>query len=214
VTLYAQWQQQMGPPPPPPAGYTVTFDANGGAGSMAPETASAATDLTANAFTYTGHTFTGWNTVPDGSGTAYANDASYPFTSSVTLYAQWSAATSFTVTFNANGGTGSMAPEMASAPTTLTANAFTYAGHTFKGWNTAPNGSGTAYANDASYPFTVSVTLYAQWTAKAKFTVTFRANGGRGSMAPERNNVPAALTPNAFSYAGHVFIGWNTRPNG
>jgi YVTN family beta-propeller protein len=214
VTLYAQWQQQMGPPPPPPAGYTVTFDANGGTGSMAPETASAATDLTANAFTYTGHTFTGWNTVPDGSGTAYANDASYPFTSSVTLYAQWSAATSFTVTFNANGGTGSMAPEMASAPTTLTANAFTYAGHTFKGWNTAPNGSGTAYANDASYPFTASVTLYAQWTAKAKFTVTFRANGGRGSMAPERNNVPAALTPNAFSYAGHVFIGWNTRPNG
>jgi uncharacterized repeat protein (TIGR02543 family) len=46
----------------------------------------------------------------------------------------------------------------------LTLNTFTRAGYTFSGWNTAANGSGTAYANGASYPFTADATLYAQWS--------------------------------------------------
>jgi uncharacterized repeat protein (TIGR02543 family) len=89
--------------------------------------------------------------------------ASYPFNASVTLYAQWTALT-YTVTFNANGGTGTMTPETGSAPAALTANAFTRAGYSFAGWTTAANGSGTAYADKASYLFNASVTLYAQWT--------------------------------------------------
>jgi uncharacterized repeat protein (TIGR02543 family) len=68
---------------------TVTFNANGGTGTMASETASAATALTANKYTRTGYTFSGWNTLATGTGTAYANDAVYPFTSTATLYAQW-----------------------------------------------------------------------------------------------------------------------------
>ena len=71
--------------------YTVTFDANGGTGTTAAQTASAATALTANGFTRSGYNFTGWNTAANGSGTAYADGASYAFTSSTTLYAQWSA---------------------------------------------------------------------------------------------------------------------------
>ena len=50
---------------------------------------------------------------------------------------------SFTVTFDPNGGTGSMDPQTASVPTALTANTFTRTGYTFSGWNTAANGSGT-----------------------------------------------------------------------
>lgn len=69
--------------------YTVTFDNNGGAGSMAPQVANVATNLTSNTFTKVGYTFAGWNTVPGGGGIAYANAASYPFTASATLYAQW-----------------------------------------------------------------------------------------------------------------------------
>jgi uncharacterized repeat protein (TIGR02543 family) len=57
---------------------------------MANETASVATNLTTNAFTRTGYHFAGWNTAANGSGTAYADGASYPFTASATLYAQWS----------------------------------------------------------------------------------------------------------------------------
>lgn len=70
-----------------------------------------------------------------------------------------------TVTFDANGGTGTTAAQTAGAATALTANGFSRSGYTFSGWNTAANGSGTAYANGASYAFTSSTTLYAQWTA-------------------------------------------------
>lgn len=71
----------------------------------------------------------------------------------------------FTVTFDANGGTGSMSPETYSTPTALTTNSFIYTGYTFNDWNTAADGSGASFANGATYPFTANVTLYAQWTA-------------------------------------------------
>lgn len=68
---------------------SVTFDANGGSGTMTDLSASSATALSANAFTRTGYTFGGWNTSADGSGTSYAEGASYAFTSNTTLYAHW-----------------------------------------------------------------------------------------------------------------------------
>lgn len=71
---------------------TVAFDANGGTGTMATQSAGAATALTANAFTRTGCTFASWNTSAGGSGTSYTNQAQYPFSASATLYAQWTCA--------------------------------------------------------------------------------------------------------------------------
>ncbi|HNB37152.1 MAG TPA: S-layer homology domain-containing protein, partial [Anaerolineales bacterium] len=71
---------------------------------------------------------------------------------------------SHTVIFNANGGVGSMSDQVANAPTTLTNNTFTRTGFTFTGWNTAPDGSGTAYTDGATYNFTADLTLYAQWS--------------------------------------------------
>ena len=72
-----------------PSGNTVTFDANGGTGTMPDQTAGSATNLDANTFTRTGFTFDEWNTASNGSGTAYADEASYNFSADITLYAQW-----------------------------------------------------------------------------------------------------------------------------
>ena len=195
---------------------TVTFNANGGSGSMSAETENAATPLTSDSFTRSGYTFNGWNTAANGSGTAYANDATYDFATSTTLYAQWKANPSYTVTFNANGGSGtSMTAETKNVPTALTSDSYTRAGYTFNGWNTAANGSGTAYGNGATYAFTASTTLYAQWKANPSYTVTFNANGGSGTaMAAETKNVPTALTSDSYTRAGYTFNGWNTAANG
>ena len=64
----------------------ATFNANGGAGTMAPEVEpyGTATALSANTFSETGYGFAGWNTAADGSGAAYADGASYPSTASTT----------------------------------------------------------------------------------------------------------------------------------
>lgn len=69
--------------------YTVTFNANGGTGTMADQTISGTANLNENAFTREGYTFTGWNTAADGSGTSYDDKASVTLTESIVLYAQW-----------------------------------------------------------------------------------------------------------------------------
>jgi len=71
--------------------YTVTFDANGGEGTMSAQTFEAGVSqaITANTFTRSGYTFIGWNTSPDGSGTAYTDGQSITLTQDITLYAQW-----------------------------------------------------------------------------------------------------------------------------
>ena len=121
------------------------------------------------------------------------------------------------VMFNANGGSGTMANQTIAtgASANLKTNTFTYAGYTFSGWNSAANGSGTAYANGASYTMgTGNVTLYALWAANS-YTITFNANGGSGTMANQTiaTGASANLTTNTFSYVGYTFSGWNTAAN-
>ena len=70
-----------------------------------------------------------------------------------------------TVTFDANGGEGNMASQVASSATALTSNSFARSGFSFSGWNTLANGTGTAFADAASFAFATDQTLYAQWTA-------------------------------------------------
>ena len=199
VTLYAQWTAL--------ASHTVTFASNGGAGSMSAQVANVATNLTANSFTKAGYTFSGWNTVAGGTGTSYANSASYAFAADVTLYAQWTALPNKTVTFSSNGGTGSMTAQSTNVATNLTANSFTRSGYTFSGWNTVAAGGGTAYADSASYAFTANVTLYAQWTANS-YTVSFNPNGGSAVSSQSVIYNGTATAPTAPTKTGSTFAGW------
>jgi outer membrane protein OmpA-like peptidoglycan-associated protein len=206
-----------------PATYAVTFDANGGTGTMAAESASSPTALTLASLTRAGYEFTSWNTAPGGSGTTFADGSTYPFTSATTLYAQWRVVTvvkkptAHAVRFVAHGGTGTMKTEKSKSPAGLTPNRFKRKGFSFVQWNTAANGSGSNFANRAQYPFSSSVTLYAQWRAKKAvvlFAVTFNADGGSGTMATQRGRVPTALSHNLFSRKGFDFNGWSTAANG
>lgn len=73
--------------------------------------------------------------------------------------------TKYAVSYNANGGSGSTASQTKTYGTALTLRQNGYArdGYAFTGWNTASDGSGTAYAAGASYTANAAVTLYAQW---------------------------------------------------
>ena len=72
----------------------VTFDANGGVGTMPPQTfADGVAQLLAdNVFTWENHEFIGWNTAADGTGNSYSNAQEMTLEASITLYAQWMAA--------------------------------------------------------------------------------------------------------------------------
>lgn len=68
---------------------TVTFRSNGGSGAMTDQLSSTTAHLDGNVFTRPGFTFSGWNSIADGTGTAYQDLANYTFSSDLTLYAQW-----------------------------------------------------------------------------------------------------------------------------
>ena len=98
--------------------------------------------------------------------------------STVSLYAHWSQ--SYSVTYNANGGTGTTvdasSPYAPGSNVTVLSNSFEYTGYTFTGWNTESNGSGTPYAVGATIPsISGNVTLFAQWS-DIKTTVNLAAS--------------------------------------
>lgn len=102
------------------------------------------------------YTFTGWS--PEV--VVAEEDATYT--------AQYSASARvfYTITFNANGGEGSMEPQRfeVGVDTALNTNAFTRESYNFIGWNTAADGSGATYADEgAILELTGDMTLYAQW---------------------------------------------------
>ena len=162
-------------------------------------------------FSRTGYTFTGWNTSPDGTGTAYRPNATIQFAAqNITLYAQWKVR-SYSVNFDSNGGSAVASQSVkygskASRPTDPTR-----AGHTFQGWYTARSG-GSKY--DFNQTVTGDVTLYAHWSVNS-YTLTFDGNGGKPSEASrtvayggQYGSLPTATR------TGHTFQGWYTARNG
>lgn len=198
-------------------GYSVTFDANGGEGTMESQKIPAdGADLNANAFTYTDHTFKEWNTKADGTGTAYKDKGYVKLTSSITLYAQWSH-NEAKIAFSANGGEGSMETltVKTNTPVELPASTLSWVGHVFYGWNTKADGSGTFYGDGAVIYVAADTILYAQWWQP---TVSFDANGGTGSMPDQAVdfNIATELDPigTAITREGYHFTEWNTEKEG
>ncbi len=211
-TLYAHWTANT---------YTIAFNKNGAtSGSMSNLSMSYGTskNLTANAYARTGYTFNGWNTKADGTGTSYADKASVKNLTStsgatVTLYAQWKANT-YTVTFNANGGSCSTASKSVTYNSTYgTLPTPTRTGYTFKGWYTTASG-GTQVTSSTKVAITANQTLYAQWTTNS-YTVTFNANGGSCSTASKSVTYSSTYgTLPTPTRAGYIFNGWYTATSG
>lgn len=168
--------------------------------------------------TLAGYKFNGWNTQANGGGTAYAAGATIPgslIKGDITLYAQW--IQQLSITFNANGtgvtGLPSTITVDYNAATAIPSSAPTRTNFTFKGWNTAANGSGTSYtAGQSIAHLTTNLPLYAQWEAYP--VVTYNANSGTGApsadtVAPGVYNIKTG-TP---TRTGYVFGGWTPTQN-
>lgn len=159
------------PPTPPTPTYTLSYDENGGTGTMDSQSAESGQSVTvlANAFTApTGYTFQEWNTNGKGSGTKYAAGQSVTLTEDLTLYAVWSPL-SYTITLDAAGGTGgsgSISAIFDEAMPNITIPS--REGYDFLGYFSEPNGAGKQYydANGSSTNSWITpsdATLYAAW---------------------------------------------------
>lgn len=208
---------------------TVTYDGNKpaaatGTVSGVPANGSGSKDgntpftVSSDEPTLAGYKFNGWNTQANGGGTPYAAGATIPgalITGDFTLYAQW--IQQLSITFNANGtgvtGLPSTITVDYNAATAIPSSAPTRTNFTFKGWNTAANGSGTSYtAGQSIAHLTTNLPLYAQWEAYP--VVTYNANSGTGApsadtVAPGVYNIKTG-TP---TRTGYVFGGWTPTQN-
>ena len=97
-----------------------------------------------------------------------------------------------TITFNANGGSGTVPSAISTyvgVANTIPSNSLTRTGYTFNGWNTASDGSGTAYATGSTITPTGNVTLYAQWKTtyvkpEIQNLLAFRTANASGGASP------------------------------
>ena len=231
TTLYAQWII---------GGVRLVYNAGTGGSGTAPTssgtyyTGFSTQPIVGNTGSFSNGTkvFGGWNTVANGSGTAYPAGSEYtmPGAGTVNLYAQWiNPATTYTLTYNAGTGGSGTAPV---SPTTYSANApATILGNTgpytnsdptkvFYGWNTAADGSGTSYSAASTLTMTANTTLYAQWGSTPLLTVTYDANGATGGSVPAApttyptgEQVPI-LGQGTLTKPGYTFLGWNGSATG
>lgn len=150
--------------------WAVNYNANGGYGDTRVDYVTYQSSYTtrANWFNRTGYTFAGWNEASNGSGTswtAYINKPwTWTYTKGITLFAQWRINT-YTVSYNANGGSGAPGSQTKTYGQTLTLSGTkpTRPNYNFKGWSKDKNAVSAEYAAGGSYYTDSNVTLYAVW---------------------------------------------------
>lgn len=146
--------------------YTIKYNANGGSGAPGNQTKwkDQALTLSTTKPTRTGYTFLGWSTSSSATSATYSAGGSYTANSAATLYAVWKALT-YTVKYNANGGSGAPGNQTKTYGQTLTLSSTkpTRTNYNFKGWGTSASATTVAYAAGASYTNNAAVTLYAIW---------------------------------------------------
>lgn len=227
VDLYAEWTANH---------YTIKFDKNLQdsvpiEGSMSDIACEYDVDysLPANTYTKTGNTFLGWNTAPDGSGDEYKDMVTIRNLTTikdgtVTLYAQWKAAT-YIIQYSGNGNTSGTMPTQTMSygkAMNLAENKFERVGYTFKYWHMTLNNKTSIYEDKALVQNLTTengrvLTFTAQWTPNA-YTVVFDKNATKavGTMETQAFTYDKTqkLKKNAYTYTGYVFSGWNTKADG
>ena len=204
-TVYCVWEASS---------FTVSYNATGGTGEPADQSKTTGVDLTLSSTvpTWTGHTFSEWNTAADGRGTSYSPGGTYATDADVVLYAIWTTDT-YTVSYNANSGSGAPASQTKTynEDLTLSSTVPTKSGNTFVEWNTKSDGTGTGYQPGGTYSANAGATLYAIWTATV-YTVTYDANGhGTAPSAQTKSPGDSVTVAAAISATGCSFVAWNTK---
>lgn len=151
--------------------------------------------------------FHGYLATPSGGSVKYSSTTSY---GTVTIPAR----PSYSVSYNANGGSGAPGASTKWYDETLTLSSAkpTREGYVFKCWNTKSDGTGTNYSSGGSYTANSGGTLYAVWNP----IIYYNANGGTDAPANQTKTfgVDALLSTAVPVRAKYDFLEWNTAADG
>ena len=206
--------------PPAPTEFIVTFDGNGGTGSMEPVTVEEGSRYVLPACGFTapdGQEFKAWEI----GGVEYNAGDGYVVLGNTEIKALWKDSavipTTFTITFNANGGTGSMEPVTVEEGSRYPLPACGFippVNMQFSGWALSAGGSVIA---DGAIMVTSNITLYAIWEPVPvnEFVIFFDGNGGTPAVSSMTTiGHKLAFLPGAFRSGSYRFDGWYTERNG
>lgn len=214
VTLYAQWEGNE---------YTLTFHHEEETKEQILHYGTAEL-LDKNTFTKPGYTFASWSTLETGRGKTYKDGAKVTNLGggleNTDLYAQWTA-NKYTVVFHSNlekDSTKKQTLTYDGKETALTANGFSWKGHTFLGWATSKDSGEVVYGNKepvSNLTEELTIDLYAVWKAN-EYTVVFDPNGA--DMDATRQDMTYDVTDflytDLFDREGYEFTGWATSVKG
>lgn len=141
------------------------------------------------------------------------NYGGHTFSIKYPAYAQ-----TYTIAYNANGGSGAPSSQTKTYGTTLTLSTTipTRTGYTFLGWSTSSTATTAQYQPGGSYTANASATLYAVWQI-ITYTITYKANGPSAEDQTQTKNYGTAVTlkgASTFTYTNYTFQYWNTKADG
>lgn len=202
LTLYAQWKAKT---------YTLSYDANKGSNPPGDQTwtygSSTRITVSSQKPTREGYTFQGWAESANATSVAYNSGATISSTqwaSDKTLYAVWTANT-YTVIFDANGGTGEMdnQPFTYDKAQNLSTNQFTKTGFIFKGWTDSNDSTYDDKASVKNLTTTPNgtVTLTAIWE-RGVYNLTIKPNGGTLLSNNTINDITTKFAYKTLTYVG------------
>jgi len=204
ITYYYNWYN---PPTTEPMSADTPYTVKGALGDPMP-----------------GFSFSHWNTMSGGSGANYYPGQTILPSEDITLYAQWTLASS--IVYDPNGGEGSAIADLGeSGIFVIKDSLFTRSGYTFLGWGLSPVNGFILPQGMIIGGLSGTLTLYAQWeldnTPGPMIGVTYETNTGPGSpfgtpfteYADEDGVITVSPTC-PFTNSGCLFVGWNTRADG
>ncbi len=131
-----------------------------------------------------------------------------------------SSTTTYTLTYNANGGSNAPSAQKVEANKSfnISTSKPTRSGYTFLGWSTNKNATSATYSAGASMKLSANTTLYAVWKKNAtttNYTLTYNANGGSNAPSSQKvaTNTSFKISASKPTRSGYTFLGWSTNKN-
>ena len=219
-------------------GVLIRYGGNGASTGYMPQQyvyAGISIEILKNQFSWTNHRFKYWTTNANGTGTRYypgdfyTAPANLTSSTSMTLYAQWEVP--YTLTYNANGGSGAPPSQTCyyfsngtSQKCTISTKKPTRSGYTFVGWSTSPSASSATYVGGNEIILNKNMTLYAVWIYS--YSLTYYNTDGKTVLSSQTASSKSSTytftikslnpTKPKASQAGSqmIFLGWSENKNG
>lgn len=214
--------------------YTVKYNANGGTGAPTSQTKryGESLKLRIGVPTRTGYNFVNWKSTQGSTVYYFLPGETTTYNGNQTMYAQWQKKT-YTIKYNANGGTGvpssqtktygtnltlsSTKPTRASKSTTDEEGVVTTTSYKFLGWSTNPDAKSATWAAGGTYTSNSGATLYAVWkvstsSVDTEFIVSYDANGGKNAPDDQvkKKGVTLTLRTGEPEWFGYDFENWKS----